>query len=67
MDTMKTQKAWKEFEKQFPKVARMDRFMKINFEFGLAAEFHKEDLDDMLKALQSSLKAINTIEGEMQK
>ena len=67
MDNNKVYKSWGDFKKHFPKVARMDRFMKINFEFGLAPEFHKEDLDEMLKALDLSLKVINTIEAEMQK
>ena len=67
MNTGKVFRGWNEFKKHTPKIDLFNRFMNLNFEFHLNPEFHEEDLDNMIAAVENSLKAINTIEGELQR
>ena len=67
MDKAKTLRAWNDFKKHSSKIDLCNRFMSLNFEFHLNPEFHEEDLENMIEAVENSLNAIQIIEGELQK
>jgi len=65
MNTAKILKSWGEFKKFLPEVDRRDRLMKLNFEFELSENFHKEDLDKMLIAVDKCINSIRVIDKEL--
>jgi len=67
MNTSKILKEWPRFRKGLDSAIRSDRLMKINFDFNLHPDFHKKDLDEMIEAVNSSLKSIRIIQEELQR